>query len=131
MCQNLPLISIIITTYKRKESFEKALRSAMLQTYENIEIIVVDDNADQLEYRKWVSNLMENFPHITYIKNNKNLGGALARNEGIKKAHGEFIAFLDDDDVYTKDKISKQYECYKKANYLAPYWVWRKTYNML
>ena len=55
---------------------------------------------------------MERYSNIRYIKNEKNLGGALSRNVGIKEANGEFISFLDDDDKYKPTKIEEEYKCY-------------------
>ena len=58
--------------------------------------------------------IVEKYKSVIYIQNKENLGGALSRNVGIKNAKGKFIAFLDDDDKYTKDKIEKQYQCYEQ-----------------
>lgn len=108
------LVTVIITTYKRSDVIENAIISILNQTYKNIEIIVVDDNAKIPEERKKTAEIVKKYPQIIYIQNSKNLGGALARNEGIYKANGKFIAFLDDDDEYKKDKIEKQYKLYKQ-----------------
>lgn len=109
-----PLISVIITTYKRSNKIERAIQSVLHQTYKNIEVIIVDDNANEIEERKKTKKIVEKYPEIKYIQNSKNLGGALARNVGIDNANGEFIAFLDDDDEYKEDKLEKQFKCYEK-----------------
>ena len=108
------LVTVIITTYKRSDVVERAIKSVINQTYNNIEVIVVDDNANFPEERKKTSEIVKKYPNIIYIPNSKNLGGALARNEGIYKANGKYIAFLDDDDEYRGDKIEKQYKLYKE-----------------
>lgn len=108
------LVTVIITTYKRSDIIERAIKSVLNQTYKNIEIIVVDDNANFPEERKKTAEIVKKYPNIIYIPNSKNLGGALARNEGIYKAKGEYIAFLDDDDEYREDKIEKQYKLFKE-----------------
>lgn len=108
------LISIVITTYKRSDKIEEAIKSAISQTYRNIEIIVVDDNAKAHDERNKTEKIVEKYKNVIYIQNKENLGGALSRNVGIKNAKGKFIAFLDDDDKYTKDKIEKQYQCYEQ-----------------
>lgn len=105
------LVSVIIPTYKRNKFISRAIDSILAQSYENIEIIVVDDNGDDTEYgikteRKLNEYILKG--KIIYLKNKKNLGGALARNEGIKIAQGEFVTFLDDDDLYLKNKIKNQ-----------------------
>ncbi len=106
------LITIIITTYKRSNLIERALKSVLNQTYKNLEIIVVDDNANEPEERRKTKEIIEKYDNIIYIQNEKNLGGALSRNEGIYRAKGKFIAFLDDDDEYREDKIEKQYDLF-------------------
>lgn len=106
------LVSVVITTYKRSDKIEDAIKSVLSQTYKNIEIIVVDDNANQLEDREKTKEIVQKYSQIKYIENENNLGGALSRNVGIDNANGEFIAFLDDDDKYVEDKIEKQYLCY-------------------
>lgn len=108
---NKKKVSIIIPTYKRSEFLERAIESVLVQTYQDIEIIVIDDNKPESSYRHETNRRMLKFKdlqNVNYIQNDKNLGGALARNEGIKVATGEYIAFLDDDDVYLEDKIEVQ-----------------------
>lgn len=106
------LISVIITTYKRSNIIERAIKSVLNQTYKNIEIIVVDDNSNFEDEREKTAKIVGKYKNVIYIQNEKNLGGALARNEGIYKAKGKFIAFLDDDDEYREDKIEKQYNLF-------------------
>ncbi|NLM44204.1 MAG: glycosyltransferase family 2 protein [Clostridiales bacterium] len=105
-------VSVIIPTYKRCQFIERAIDSVLNQTYKNIEVIVVDDNGDGTPDRLKMLDIMKKYesdPRILYIRNPQNLGGALARNIGIEVANGEFITFLDDDDVYLPTKIEVQY----------------------
>ena len=111
-----PLVSVIIPTYKRSETLARAINSVMAQTYEFIELIVVDDNADFPEVRSANKELILKYPQIKFICNDKNLGGGLSRNEGLKVASGEFVAFLDDDDEYLPTKIEKQIDKYFSLN---------------
>lgn len=116
--KNSSLVSVIIPTYKRKETLRTAIESIMKQTYENLEIIVVDDNDAGSEYRKSVEKIMEQYrenSRIIYVQNEKNMGGAAARNVGIQKAKGEYLAFLDDDDMYYPEKIEKQVLVFQKS----------------
>lgn len=106
------LVTVVITTYKRSDKIENAIISVIKQTYKNIEIIVVDDNALLEDEREKTKKIVEKYKQVKYIQNDKNLGGALSRNVGIENAKGKFIAFLDDDDKYEKEKIEKQYNCY-------------------
>ena len=106
-------VSIIVPSYKRnRELFSRAIESLLAQSYENIEIVVVDDNAkpELLEYRQALYDYIQelNSDKIKYIQNQENLGGALSRNVGIENATGEYITFLDDDDRYLKDKVKNQ-----------------------
>lgn len=129
------LVSVVIPTYKRKDAFNRAINSVLKQTYENIEIIVVDDNVDEdiSEYvQKSVENLQRNSNYnIQYIKNEQNLGGALTRNEGLKAAKGTYVAFLDDDDEYLEKNIEKKVERFKKSNdgRLALVYGWCESRN--
>jgi len=108
------LVSIIITTYGRVDFLQEAIESAISQTYTNIEIIVVDDNADKKNIRSDVKKLVANYPHVRLVQNKENLGGSLSRNEGIKAAKGTLISFLDDDDYYAPDRIEKYVKAYQK-----------------
>lgn len=115
---NKSLVSVIIPTYKR-DSILRAIDSVLLQDYPNIEIIVVDDNAEHLEYRKKVEESLSELiasEKVKLVQNEKNLGGSLARNEGILASSGEYIAFLDDDDWYLPNKISKQVDVLENSD---------------
>jgi len=103
-------VSVIIATYKRDVSLEKALISIIEQTYDTVEIIVVDDNAED-SWNKIVSDIVNkiNVIHpVVYIRNETNQGSAETRNIGIRTASGEYITFLDDDDIYLPNKIINQ-----------------------
>lgn len=108
-----PKVSVIVATYRRTDYFKRALDSLFSQTYENIEVIVVDDNDDS-EYNDTVKNIVDEaiskYPqaNIKLIVNHPNLGSAKARNAGISDATGEYVTFLDDDDIYGPSKIENQ-----------------------
>ena len=108
------LVSIVIPTYKRGDKLENAIKSACSQTYKNIEIIVIDDNFNDLEERKTTRQIVQKYKNVKLIENKKNLGGALSRNAGIIAATGQYIAFLDDDDIFHKEKIEKQMKLIKE-----------------
>lgn len=105
------LVSVIIPSYGGSKILNRCINSVLEQTYKNIEIIVVDDNGigtpSQLETAKVMSYYKCN-KQIKYICHSVNINGAAARNTGIKNSLGEYIAFLDDDDVFLKEKIEKQ-----------------------
>ena len=110
---NKVLVSVIIPTYKRSNMLERAINSALNQTLEAIEVIVVDDNNPDTEYRKSTEAFMQRYAddsRVVYIKHESNKNGAAARNTGIKNAKGEYIALLDDDDFFYPTKLIKQVE---------------------
>ena len=100
-------VSVIIATYRRNETLKRAIESVLNQTYNDIELIVVDDNADA-EWNTEVSDTVNIYPGVKYIQNKENKGSAMTRNIGISEAEGEFITFLDDDDIYLPEKIEHQ-----------------------
>jgi len=100
-----PLVSVVIPTRNRPELVCRAVKSALGQTYEEIEVVVVVDGPDQ----STVLSLTElSNPRIKIIALEKNVGGSDARNIGAQKASGEWIAFLDDDDEWVPEKIERQ-----------------------
>lgn len=116
---NNPLVSVIIPTFKRSEFLIRAVQSVLNQTYTNIEIIVVDDNDGENDYRKnTIANLTKFIEDgvIIYLKHHQNKGLPTARNTGIGIAKGEFIAFLDDDDEWLSEKIAKQVLLFEKLD---------------
>ncbi|WP_293722859.1 glycosyltransferase family 2 protein [uncultured Cetobacterium sp.] len=116
---NNPLVSIIIPTYRRPHLIKKAIQNIKKQSYKNLEIIVINDNGVENEKLKNETYFeIENFIKenaIKYMELENNLGGALARNEGIKKAKGKYISFFDDDDEYYIDKIKLQVEKFEES----------------
>lgn len=105
-------VSVIIPTYKRSDYLTRAVNSVLSQSYENIEVIVVDDNGNDSPFRAKTEQMMKDYyfgnEKVKYIKNEKNIGGANSRNVGAKLASGDFLCFLDDDDVFLPTKIEKQ-----------------------
>ncbi|WP_315077731.1 glycosyltransferase [uncultured Clostridium sp.] len=104
------MVSIIVPTYNNEKYIESALQSIFNQTYKDIEIIVVDDGSTDN-----TSEVLKKYTNkIIYIKK-ENGGVASARNLGLNIANGEYIAFLDADDLYDKNKIEKQVKILKKC----------------
>lgn len=111
------LVSIVIPTYRRNDMLERAIRSALAQTYENLEVLVVDDNGFGTPYSYHVAEIVNsiNDARVHLITNEVNLGGAGARNVGIDRSRGKFIAFLDDDDEYLPDKLLLSLKRFEEA----------------
>lgn len=98
-------VSVIIPTYNRADLLERSVKSVLKQTYKNWEIIVVDDGStDNTE--DIIKKL--NDVRVRYIKNEKNLGAAASRNQGVEFAKYGYVAFQDSDDVWRIDKLEKQ-----------------------
>ncbi|HPK10078.1 MAG TPA: glycosyltransferase family 2 protein [Saprospiraceae bacterium] len=108
------LVSVIIPTFGEPLFLDKAILSVLNQTLKNIELIVVDDNDPSTDERfkteSILSFYLKNDTRVKYIKHEKNLNGAVARNTGIANSTGKYIAFLDSDDEYMYDRLEK---CYK------------------
>lgn len=105
-------VSVVIPTYKNRGGLTRSVDSALAQDYKDlIEVIVVDDNDPKGEDRKNTQALMQKYsdnPKVIYICHEKNKNGAAARNTGIKASKGNYIAFLDDDDIFLDGKLTKQ-----------------------
>lgn len=101
-----PLVSIMIPTYNRPYYFELALKSALIQSYKNIEIIVCDDSTND-ETKKVIQPYLQKFSQIRYYKNPKNLGQFQNDLLCMEYAKGEFVNFLMDDDLFYPQKIEK------------------------
>lgn len=113
------LVSIITPSYNTGQYIAKTIESVLDQTYENWEMIIVDDcstdNTDEIISQYLADN------RIKYIKKNKNSGAAISRNIALKEAKGKWIAFLDSDDLWLPNKLEKQVEFMKKNNYKFSY----------
>lgn len=122
------LVTIIVTTYKRpKDMVSRAIKSIVEQTYNNLEIIVVDDSPSDYEFRDEVREAIMDFAdyRITYLFNEKNIGACASRNRAILCSKGKYIMYVDDDDEivpscveerlskFTSDEIGLVYsDCY-------------------
>ena len=113
MSEKKPTVSVIIPTYNRAHMVARAIQSVLSQTYQDFEIIVVDD-ASTDNTQEVVKEFMFRDKRVRYIKHEKNKGGSAARNTGIKNAQGEYIGFLDSDDEWLPTKLEKQIELFRK-----------------
>ena len=113
MSEEKPTGSVIIPTYNRARMVDRAIQSVLSQTYQDFEIIVVDD-ASTDNTQEVVKECMFRDKRVRYIKHEKNKGGSAARNTGIKNEHGEYVGFLDSDDEWLPTKLEKQIELFRK-----------------
>jgi teichuronic acid biosynthesis glycosyltransferase TuaG len=110
------LVSVIMPYYNKKDYFSDSFKSAINQTYKNLEIIIIYDqrNLDDFFYIKEIISKNKN---VRVFFNKKNRGVSFSRNLGIKKSKGEYIAFLDCDDIWSEKKLSVQIS-YMKNNFV-------------
>lgn len=103
MAEGTPRVSVIVSTYNRKDLLKKALKSVLAQSFTNFECIVVDDCSTQ-DIKTLVASFGD--PRLHYLKTPTNSGhDGLPKNMGIAAALGEYITFLDDDDTYRPDAL--------------------------
>lgn len=103
---NCPLVSVIMTCHNTEEYIEEALNSLLLQTYPNLEILVIDDNSSDNTFAI-VERMAKAYGRIKAHRLNVNLGTYYAKNLGITKAKGEIIFFHDSDDVCHHERIAR------------------------
>jgi glycosyltransferase involved in cell wall biosynthesis len=112
--KSTPLVSIIIPFYNRIPETLRAIKSAQCQTYTNTEIILINDGST--DSASDIETLTDAYENIRLIKSHKNFGPSHARNIGISAASGKYIAFLDSDDEFLPEKISKQLDLMLLSN---------------
>ena len=113
------LVSVIMAAYNAEKTIQQAICSVMAQTYQNLEIVVVDDgSADNTV--KIVEKLKKQDKRINLIRNNRNRGISYTRRHALEKARGDWVAILDSDDMWTEDKLEKQIQLqkFKSAEFL-------------
>lgn len=101
------LVSVVIPVYKAEKFIELTIKSVLNQTYKKIEIILVDDCSPD-KSANIIFEMTKKYPIVKYYKLEKNSGAAIARNKGIDLASGQYLAFLDSDDLWKPTKIEKQ-----------------------
>ena len=107
-----PLVSVVIATYNMARYLPLAVKSALDQTYKNIEVLVVDDGStDDTDHA--IEPLLED-PRLRYCRQ-ENKGQAAAKNRGIRESRGAYIAFLDADDVWALDKLDLQLPLFSRS----------------
>lgn len=114
------MVSVIMPTYKCVHFIEKSILSVQAQTYQNWELIIVDDcsNDGTIDI---VLNLKKNDDRIYLLQNEDNSGAAVSRNIALRHAKGSWIAFLDSDDLWEPTKLEKQIKFMEENGYVFSY----------
>ena len=113
----MDLVSVVIPYFKKREYIKNTLNSVLEQTYKNLEIIIIYDDKEQ-EDLEFIKELAKLDKRISLIINKNSLGAGLSRNNGINKSKGDYISFIDADDVWKKNKLELQIKFMKEKNYL-------------
>lgn len=114
------MVSIITPTYNCGRFIAETIRSVQAQTYQDWEMIIVDDCSTD-NTASVVMPFVENDQRIRYIVNERNLGAALTRNRALREAQGEYIAFLDSDDLWLPEKLEHQLAFMERNDYAFTY----------
>lgn len=105
--QNDSMISVVMPAYNCRGTIEQAIDSVLIQQV-SLELLVIDDGS-----KETIDDIMEKYrsdSRVIFLKNEKNIGVSATRNKGVRKARGKYIAFLDSDDYWCPDKLSRQLE---------------------
>ncbi|MDR2876757.1 MAG: glycosyltransferase [Chromatiales bacterium] len=113
---NSPLVSVIIATCNRAAYLPQAVASVLCQTYQNLELIIIDDGS--IDNTQEVLKRFEKDPRVRIVKQS-NAGQGTAVNLGISLARGYYIAFLDDDDAWISEKLELQVAAIERMNNVA------------
>lgn len=114
------LVSVIMPTYKCGRFIVESVRSVQAQTYQNWELIIVDDRSDDGTV-ELVLDLIKEDPRIKLFQNEANSGAAVSRNVALRNAKGRWIAFLDSDDLWDPTKLEKQIGFMEEHGYAFSY----------
>lgn len=120
------LVSIVTPSYNSSGYIEKTILSVINQNYKNWELIIVDDCSSDYSVQV-ITRYLSQDERIKLICLEKNSGAAVARNRGIEEASGRFIAFLDSDDSWHPEKLSKQVDFMLKYDYAFTYTAYHKV----
>jgi len=111
-----PLVSVVVPTYDRPDRVERAVASVADQTYDRIEVVVVDDCSETPVADALSRDHADAFERFEVARHDRNRGGSAARNTGIRASEGEYVALLDDDDRWVPQKLARQVELFDRRD---------------
>lgn len=115
MNKNEPLVSIVVPVYNAERFIADTIKTVLDQTYQNWELILIDDKSTDKSI-VLINTFLRVDKRIKLLRNNTNLHAALTRNKGIKAASGQYIAFLDADDLWATKKLEQQIAFMKRQD---------------
>lgn len=115
--QDFPVVSVIVPTHNRPDMLKNAIQSILDQTFQDLEIIVVNDAGQDVS----VVVAAFNSPKITYLSHESNKGLAATRNTGIRAVKGKYVAYLDDDDIFCPDHLKTLVDFLQKTGEKVAY----------
>lgn len=116
----MPLISVVMTSYNHQRYISEAIESVLCQTFDDIELIIVDD-ASRDGSQDIILQYQQTDPRIRFVFHKENMGISKTTNDGFASAHGEYIAYMQSDDIWMLDKLEKQLQVLNKNESLI---VW-------
>ncbi|MFC7229669.1 glycosyltransferase family 2 protein [Salinirubellus salinus] len=113
--ESSPSVSVVLPTYNRPARLVEAAESVASQTYDDVELLVVDDHSDRPASDVLPADSLGGSVTVRHLRHEENRGANAARNTGIEAANGEFVAFLDDDDRWDPEKLERQVDRFRTA----------------
>lgn len=129
-----PLVSVIVPTYRRPGMLADVIATVMAQTFTDWELVIVDDNGAGSAAQEETEAAVRRYgtdARIHYVPHERNRGACAARNTGVHRARGTFVAFLDDDDVWHPEKLERQIACFARSgpDVALVYGGWRHVFE--
>jgi glycosyltransferase involved in cell wall biosynthesis len=108
-----PRVSVVVPTYNRPDKLRRAVGTVTEQTYDPVELVVVDDHSETPASDALTDVDLSTLDAVTVVRHEENRGANAARNTGIREATGAFVAFLDDDDRWAPEKLARQVDAFQ------------------
>ena len=129
-----PTVSVVVPTYQRPHMLDGVIACVVEQTFGDWELLIVDDNGEGSTAQSETEAVVDRYrsdARIVYVTHERNRGACAARNTGIDRARGTFVAFLDDDDVWHPEKLERQVACFASADpdVALVYGGWRYVFD--
>ena len=121
-----PHISVILATYNGSLYLREAIESVLMQSYSSLELIVIDDASTDQQVREIVELYRKNDDRVQYERNIENQERSWSKNRWVELARGEYIAFIDDDDIWEREKLREQFNFLEKNPLIGIVGTWAR-----